>query len=140
MLKKFLDTYTLLIKKVTFEKTTYNELPHKFEAGTPNIVGGIGLGEAINYVSSIGLDVIAKQEEKLLVYATEELQKIEGLEIIGQAKEKTSVISFVIDGLHPFDVGTIIDQLGIAIRTGHHCTQPLMDFLKYGTMKGTVDG
>lgn len=114
------------IKTVSFEKTEYAVLPLKFEAGTPHIEGGIGLAAAINYINTIGLDNIASYEHELLVYATDALQKIEGLKIIGTAKNKASVISFVIDGLHPFDVGTILDQLGIAVRTGHHCTQPLM--------------
>ena len=116
------------IKTVTFEKTEYAELPLKFEAGTPHIEGGIGLAVAIDYINAIGLKNIATYEHELLVYATDALQKIEGVKIIGTAKEKASVISFVIDGLHPFDVGTILDQLGIAVRTGHHCTQPLMQF------------
>ena len=119
-----------MIKTVTFEKTTYNELPHKFEAGTPNIAGGIGLGAAIDYVNSIGFEFIQKQEQELLHYATQELSKIEGLRIIGEAEHKTSVISFVVEGVHPFDIGVILDKLGIAIRTGHHCTQPLMDFFE----------
>jgi cysteine desulfurase / selenocysteine lyase len=117
-----------MIKTVTFEKTEYNDLPHKFEAGTPNIVGGIGLGVAIDYVKSIGLENIAQQENDLLHYATEQLKMIDGIRFIGEADKKTSVISFLVDGAHPFDVGTILDQLGIAVRTGHHCTQPLMDF------------
>ena len=119
-----------MIKTVTFEKTTYNELPHKFEAGTPNIAGGIGLGVAVDYVQSVGFEFIEKQEKELLEYATQELNKIEGLKIIGEAKNKTCVISFVVDGVHPFDLGTIVDKLGIAVRTGHHCTQPLMDFFQ----------
>jgi cysteine desulfurase/selenocysteine lyase len=119
-----------MIKTVTFEKTTYNELPHKFEAGTPNIAGGIGIGAAIDYVNSIGFEFIKKQEKELLHYATQELRKINGLKIIGEAEHKTSVISFVVDGVHPFDIGVILDKLGIAIRTGHHCTQPLMDFFE----------
>lgn len=119
-----------MIKTVTFEKTTYNELPHKFEAGTPNIAGGIGLGAAIDYVHSVSFEFIERQEKELLEYATQELKKIEGLKIIGEAKNKTCVISFVVDGVHPFDLGTIVDKLGIAVRTGHHCTQPLMDFFE----------
>lgn len=115
-----------IIKTVSFEKTEYAGLPLKFEAGTPHIEGGIGLAAAIDYVNAIGLDNIASYEQELLVYATDALQKIDGLKIIGTAKNKASVISFVIDGLHPFDIGTILDQLGIAVRTGHHCTQPLM--------------
>ena len=117
-----------MIKSVSFEKTTFNEIPHKFEAGTPNIVGGIGLAKAIEYIQQIGFDFIQEQEKKLKIAATEMLNSIDGVRIIGQAAKKESVISFTIDGLHPFDVGTILDQLGIAVRTGHHCTQPVMDF------------
>ncbi|MBA3705059.1 MAG: cysteine desulfurase [Bacteroidetes bacterium] len=114
------------IKTVTFAKTEYADLPLKFEAGTPHIEGGIGLAAAIDYLNNIGLDNIAAYEHELLEYATEQLKKIQGLKIIGTAKNKASVISFVIEGLHPFDIGTILDQLGIAVRTGHHCTQPLL--------------
>jgi cysteine desulfurase/selenocysteine lyase len=116
-----------MIKTVTFEKTTYNELPHKFEAGTPNIVGGIGLGVAIDYMNSIGIDKIEAYEHELLTYATEQIKQLEGVRIIGEAKNKASVLSFVVDGTHPSDIGMIIDKLGIAIRTGHHCTEPLMN-------------
>ncbi len=123
------------IKTVTFKKTEYADLPLKFEAGTPHIAGGIGLAEAIKYVNLLGLENIAAYENSLLEYATIELNKIEGLRIIGNAKNKTSVISFVVEGLHPFDIGTILDQLGIAVRTGHHCTQPIMQH--YG-IQGTV--
>lgn len=119
-----------MIKTVTFEKTTYNELPHKFEAGTPNIAGGIGLGIAIDYIQSVGFDFIQKQEKELLEYATQELLKIDGLKIIGEAGNKTCVISFIVEGVHPFDLGTIVDKMGVAVRTGHHCTQPLMDFFE----------
>lgn len=119
-----------MIKEVTFEKTTYNSLPHKFEAGTPNIAGGIGLAKSAEYILSIGYNFIGKHEAELLAYGTSELKKIEGLRIVGEATNKASVISFLIDDIHPFDLGTILDQLGIAIRTGHHCTQPLMDFFK----------
>jgi cysteine desulfurase/selenocysteine lyase len=119
-----------MIKTVTFEKTTYNELPHKFEAGTPNIAGGIGLGIAIDYIQSVGFDFIQKQEKELLEYATQELLKIDGLKIIGEAANKTCVISFIVEGVHPFDLGTIVDKMGVAVRTGHHCTQPLMDFFE----------
>jgi len=127
-----------MIKTVTFEKTTYNELPHKFEAGTPNISGGIGLGVAMDYVNSVGFEFIANQEKELLTYATQELLKIEGLKIIGTADKKASVISFVFDDIHPFDIGTIIDKLGVAVRTGHHCTQPLMDFFEIpGTIRAS---
>ena len=117
-----------MIKEVTFEKTTYAELPHKFEAGTPNIAGGIVLGAAVDYMNSIGFENIQKQELELLAYATEQLSKIEGLKIYGTAEAKTSVISFNIDGIHPYDIGTIVDKLGIAVRTGHHCAQPIMNF------------
>lgn len=116
-----------MIKTVTFEKTTYNELPHKFEAGTPNIVGGIGLAAAIDYINNIGIDKIEAYEHELLTYATEQIKEIEGVKIIGEAKNKASVLSFIVEGTHPTDIGTIIDKLGIAIRTGHHCTEPLMD-------------
>ena len=117
-----------MIKEVTFEKTIYACLPHKFEAGTPNIVGGIGFGIAVDYLNAIGFETIQKQEAYLLEYATSELLKIEGLKIYGTAEEKTSVISFNLEGCHPYDVGTIVDKLGIAVRTGHHCTQPIMNF------------
>jgi len=116
-----------MIKTVTFEKTIYNELPHKFEAGTPNIVGGIGLAEAIKYMDEIGVDHIAQYEHELLEYATQKLKQIEGVRIIGEAEQKASVLSFVVEGTHPSDIGMIIDKLGIAIRTGHHCTEPLMN-------------
>jgi cysteine desulfurase/selenocysteine lyase len=116
-----------MIKTVTFEKTTYNELPYKFEAGTPNIVGGLGLGVAIDYMNSIGIDNIEAYEHELLAYATEQIKQIEGVRIIGEAQNKASVLSFVVDGTHPSDIGMIIDKLGIAIRTGHHCTEPLMN-------------
>lgn len=116
------------IKTVSFEKTEYADLPLKFEAGTPHIAGGIGLAAAINYVNTIGLDTIATYEHELLEYATQAIKKINGVKIIGNAKVKASVLSFVVEGIHPFDIGTILDQLGIAVRTGHHCTQPLMSF------------
>ncbi len=124
-----------MIKEVTFEKTTYAELPHKFEAGTPNICGGIAFGVALDYLNAIGLSAIARYEQQLLEYATTELLGIEGLRIYGTAKEKTAVVSFNIAGLHPYDIGTILDKLGIAVRTGHHCAQPIMDFFK---IPGTV--
>ena len=117
-----------MIKEVTFEKTTYNDPPLFLEAGTPNISGAIALDIALNYILKIGLENIAKQESDLLAYATEEIKMIDAVQIIGKAKEKTSVLSFLLDNVHPFDVGTLLDQMGIAIRTGHHCTQPLMDF------------
>lgn len=123
-----------MIKSVSFEATTYNDLPHKFEAGTPNIADTIAFGTAIDYINTIGLETIAVHEEKLLQYATEKLTAIEGLKIIGTAQHKAAVISFVIEGLHPSDIGTILDQQGIAIRTGHHCTQPLMDRFKVSSM------
>jgi cysteine desulfurase / selenocysteine lyase len=116
-----------MISKVTFEKTTYNELPYKFEAGTPNIADAIGLGKAIDYIKGIGIDEIASYEKELLAYATEKLSEIDGLRIIGRAKDKCSVISFVFDDIHPHDIGTFLDFDGVAVRTGHHCTQPVMD-------------
>lgn len=127
-----------MIATVSFEKTTYADLPHKFEAGTPNIEGGIVLGTAIDYLNEIGFDNIAAYEHELLVYATEKLLEIEGLKIYGTAKEKASVISFNIEGIHPYDIGTIIDKLGIAVRTGHHCAQPIMDFYQIpGTIRAS---
>ena len=116
-----------MIASVTFEKTTYNTLPYKFEAGTPNIAGTIGLGAAIDYVDQIGIERIARYEHELLEYGTGALSQISGLRLIGTAKEKAGVLSFVLDGVHPHDVGTILDREGIAIRTGHHCAMPLMD-------------
>jgi len=124
-----------MIAEVTFEKTTYADLPHKFEAGTPNICGGIAFGSAIDYMKTIGFNDIAAYEHELLDYATEKLLEIDGLKIYGTAKNKTSVISFNIEGIHPYDIGTILDKLGIAVRTGHHCAQPIMDFYK---IPGTV--
>jgi len=117
-----------MIKEVSFEKTTYNDPPHKFEAGTPNISGVIGLATAIEYVQNLGFKFIQQQEQDLLSFATNEMNKIDEIEIIGTASNKAGVISFLVKGTHPFDVGTILDQLGVAIRTGHHCTQPLMNF------------
>ncbi|CDS92755.1 MULTISPECIES: cysteine desulfurase [Sphingobacterium] len=116
-----------MIKEVTFEKTTYNELPFKFEAGTPNIEAGICLNAAIEYINAIGIDEIAAYEEELLSYAQEQLETVPGIRFIGTAAHKSSVISFLIDGTHPYDVGVILDKLGIAVRTGHHCAQPVMD-------------
>jgi cysteine desulfurase/selenocysteine lyase len=124
-----------MIAEVRFEKTTYTGLPHKFEAGTPNISGGIAFGAAIDYLNHIGMDAIAHYESELLSYATEKLLAINGLRIYGTAKNKTSVISFNIEGIHPYDIGTLLDQMGIAVRTGHHCAQPVMDFFQ---IPGTV--
>ena len=127
-----------MIATVSFEKTTYADLPHKFEAGTPNIAGGIVLGTAIDYMNEIGFDNIAEYEHELLEYGTKRLLEIEGLKIFGTAEAKTSVISFNIEGIHPYDIGTIIDKLGIAVRTGHHCAQPIMDFFKIpGTLRAS---
>jgi cysteine desulfurase/selenocysteine lyase len=127
-----------MIATVSFEKTTYADLPHKFEAGTPNIEAGIVLGTAIDYLNKVGFENIAAYEHELLVYATQKLLEIEGLKIFGTAKEKASVISFNIEGIHPYDIGTIIDKLGIAVRTGHHCAQPIMDFYKIpGTIRAS---
>ncbi|MEC8707091.1 MAG: cysteine desulfurase [Candidatus Thermoplasmatota archaeon] len=117
-----------MIKSVTFEETIYNDVPHIFEAGTPNIVGAIGLGKAIDFIEKTTLEKIEEHEMDLLKYATQKISKIEGVRIIGTSENKASVISFVIDGIHPHDIGTIMDNLGIAIRAGHHCTQPIMDF------------
>lgn len=119
-----------MISKVTFEETTFNELPFKFEAGTSNIAGAIGLGTAIEYVSKIGLKNIHQYESELLSAATQKISDIDGIKIIGTAKEKTSVLSFIIENIHPHDIGTFLDFEGVAIRTGHHCTQPVMDFFK----------
>lgn len=127
-----------MIKTVSFEHTTYACLPHKFEAGTPNIAGGIALGVAIDYLNQIGLDNIRAYEDELLQYATKRLLEIPGLKIYGTAKEKAAVISFNLEGIHPYDVGVIIDKLGVAVRTGHHCTQPIMDFYKIpGTIRAS---
>ena len=117
-----------MIKTVTFEKTTYNELPYKFEAGTPDMSGAIGLGAALDYVSSIGLEAIAEAEHELLSYGLERLAEIEGIQFIGQSPERASVISFLLEGIHPYDLGELLDKQGIAVRTGHHCTEPVMDF------------
>ncbi|MCR4032601.1 MULTISPECIES: aminotransferase class V-fold PLP-dependent enzyme [Flavobacterium] len=117
-----------MIKEVTFEKTTYADLPHKFEAGTPNIAGGIVLGTAIDYLNEVGFENIQQYEHELLEHATKRLSEIEGIRIYGTGKNKASVVSFNIDGIHPYDVGSIIDKLGIAVRTGHHCAQPIMNF------------
>ena len=124
-----------MIKSVSFEKTTYNELPYKFEAGTPDICGAIVLPKALEYVKKVGLENIAKYEDELLNYGTEKLKEIEGFRLIGNAKNKTGVISFLIDGIHPYDAGTILDKQGIAVRTGHHCAEPLMN--RFG-IPGTV--
>ena len=124
-----------MIAEVTFEKTTYAGLPHKFEAGTPNISGGIAFGTALDYMNSIGMENIAAYEEELLVHGTKELMKIPGLKIYGEATYKTAVISFNVGAIHPYDIGSILDKMGIAVRTGHHCAQPIMDFYK---IPGTV--
>ena len=129
-----------MIATVTFEKTTYADLPHKFEAGTPNICGGIAFGTAIDYMNAIGFDNIAAYEHELLLYGTTKLKEIEGITIYGPNDlfKKASVISFNVDGIHPYDIGTIIDKLGIAVRTGHHCAQPIMDFYKIpGTIRAS---
>jgi cysteine desulfurase / selenocysteine lyase len=117
-----------MINSVTFEKTTYNKVPHKFEAGTPDIAGVFGLGAAIAYIENIGLDVIGAHEHELLVYGTDRLSSLPGIRMIGTAREKAGVLSFVLEDIHPHDIGTILDQEGIAVRTGHHCAQPVMDF------------
>jgi len=119
-----------MISSVSFERTTYNTIPYKFEAGTPNIAATIGLGAAIDYVSRLGIENLARHEHELLVYATAKLSQIPGVRVIGTAREKASVVSFVLDGVHPHDIGTVLDQEGIAVRTGHHCAQPLMERFK----------
>ncbi len=124
-----------MIAEVSFEKTTYADLPHKFEAGTPNICGGIAFGAALDYMNAIDFDTIASYENELLKYATAQLQQIESRKIYGTAKEKTSVISFNVGNIHPYDIGTILDKMGIAVRTGHHCAQPIMNFYQ---IPGTV--
>ncbi len=129
-----------MIKEVTFEKTTYADLPHKFEAGTPNIEGGIGLGVALDYLNNIGFDKIAAQEQALLEYATSKISAIEGARIYGpETSEKTSVVSFNIEGVHPYDLGALLDKMGIAVRTGHHCAQPIMNFFDIpGTVRASM--
>ena len=124
-----------MIAEVTFEKTTYADLPHKFEAGTPNIAGGIAIGAALDYMNGIGFEAIAAYEQELLNYGTSQLKAIEGVEIYGEAEEKTAVISFNVKGIHPYDIGSILDKMGIAVRTGHHCAQPIMDYYQ---IPGTV--
>jgi cysteine desulfurase/selenocysteine lyase len=119
-----------MIRSVSFEKTTYNDVPYKFEAGTPNIAGGIGLGAALDYVTHLGLDNIRAYEHELLEYGTEALSQIPGLRLIGTAREKAAVLSFVMEGIHPHDIGTVLDRMGIAVRTGHHCAQPVMDWFQ----------
>jgi len=118
-----------MILTVSFEKTTYNDLPAKFEAGTPNISGAVGLAAAMDYVESLGLDAIAAHEHRLVELATAELQKIPGIQIVGTAANKASIVSFTMEGVHPHDLGTILDHEGVAVRTGHHCAMPLMTFL-----------
>ena len=124
-----------MIATVTFEKTTYADLPHKFEAGTPNIAGGIAFGAALDYMNAIGFDQIAAYEAELLDYATKALKQIPGVRIYGEAEKKTAVLSFNVEGIHPYDIGSILDKMGIAVRTGHHCAQPIMDFYQ---IPGTV--
>jgi cysteine desulfurase / selenocysteine lyase len=127
-----------MIKEVTFEKTTYNTLPHKFEAGTPHISGGIALGTAFEFLNSLDMEAVAQHEHDLLTYATEKIKSIEGIKIYGEAKDKVSVLSFLVEGTHPYDVGTLLDKMGIAVRTGHHCTQPIMDYFKIpGTIRAS---
>ena len=127
-----------MIAEVTFEKTTYADLPHKFEAGTPNIAGGIAFGAALDYMNGLGFESIAAYENELLVYATTALKEIEGIQIYGEAAEKTAVLSFNVKGIHPYDVGSILDKFGIAVRTGHHCAQPIMDYYQIpGTIRAS---
>ena len=124
-----------MIKEVTFKGTIFNDLPYKFEAGTPNIAGGIGLLAAVEFLEEVGLENIVRREAELLAYATKKLKELEGIQFVGQAKEKAAVISFLVDGIHPSDLGSVLDKLGIAVRTGHHCAQPIMDRFK---IPGTV--
>ncbi|UKN00751.1 cysteine desulfurase [Paracrocinitomix mangrovi] len=127
-----------MIKTVTMEKTEYNTLPFKFEAGTPNIVGGIALGTAIDWMAELDYDQVLEHEEELLNYATSRIQEIEGVKIYGQAENKSSILSFLVEGTHPYDIGTLLNQQGVAVRTGHHCTQPVMDFFKIpGTIRAS---
>ena len=127
-----------MIATVTFEKTTYADLPHKFEAGTPNISGGIAFGAALDYMNDIGFEAISAYEAELLHYATTALKELPGLKIYGEAPEKTAVISFNVEGIHPYDIGSILDQMGIAVRTGHHCAQPIMDYFEIpGTIRAS---
>jgi cysteine desulfurase/selenocysteine lyase len=127
-----------MIATVSFEKTTYADLPHKFEAGTPNICGGIAFGAGLDYMNSIGFDNIASYENELLQYATKQLLAIDDVRIYGVSNEKTAVISFNVGKIHPYDIGTLLDKLGIAVRTGHHCAQPIMDFYKIpGTIRAS---
>ena len=127
-----------MIAEVSFEKTTYADLPHKFEAGTPNIAGGIAFGTALDYMNAIGFETIAAYEQELLDYATTALKAIEGIQIYGEAPEKTAVLSFNVKGIHPYDVGSILDKFGIAVRTGHHCAQPIMDYYQIpGTIRAS---
>ena len=128
-----------MIAEVTFEKTTYAGLPHKFEAGTPNIAGGIAFGASLDYINAIGMTEIAQYEAELLAYATASLLKIPGVKIYGVAPEKTAVISFNVEGIHPYDIGSILDKMGIAVRTGHHCAQPIMDYYQIpGTVRASL--
>ena len=124
-----------MIDEVSFEKTTYGELPHKFEPGTPNIAGVIAFGAAIEYMDKIGLNNIQAHEDELLKYCTQELKKIKGLKIYGEAKNKIAVISFNVEGIHHYDLGSLLDQFGVAVRIGHHCAQPVMNYFK---IPGTV--
>jgi cysteine desulfurase/selenocysteine lyase len=124
-----------MIDQVSFEKTTYDGLPHKFEAGTPHIAGVVGLGTAAEYIMDLDWEAVQAHEDDVLAHATEQVQQIEGIRIVGTAAEKTSVLSFVFDDIHPYDAGTFLDRLGIAVRTGHHCTQPLVK--RYG-LPGTI--
>lgn len=127
-----------MVDQVSFEETSFNDLPFKFEAGTPNVAGAIGMDEALKYIDSVGLNEIQKYEDELLEYATEKVLKIEGVKIIGTAKNKTAVLSLVVEGIHPYDLGMLLDQMGIAIRTGHHCAQPLIDLFKLpGTLRAS---
>ncbi|MCG8574008.1 MAG: cysteine desulfurase [Flavobacteriales bacterium] len=124
-----------MIKTVSMERTTYNDLPHKFEAGTPNIVGGIALGTALEWLSGFDMEQVEAYEHELLLYATKRIKEIEGVKIYGEAEHKSAVLSFLVENIHPYDIGTLLNQQGVAVRTGHHCTQPIMDFY---SIPGTI--
>ena len=127
-----------MIREVRFERTTFNELPFKFEAGTPDVAAALGLSAALDYVKELGIDAIAAYEHELITYATEEIKKIDGIRIFGQAKNKASVLSFLMGDIHPYDAGTILDKLGVAVRTGHHCAMPLMEWFNIpGTIRAS---
>ena len=128
-----------MIESVHVDNVVFNKLPYKFEAGTPNVAGAVGMEAALRYISAIGIEKIKKHEDRLLDYATKQMDEIKGMKILGRAKEKTAVISFVVEGVHPYDLGTLLDQMGIAVRTGYHCAQPLVEsFNLNGTLRASL--